>query len=108
MTKEKALEIINENLSMFPQNKSKKYHSELPEELSIWYCYPLDSGHSIMAMLECHYKEKTAEETFEDYLMPLPVKQVLRKYKIVDGYVITEGEYSYEVGAKIYDGDDEY
>ena len=108
MTKEKALEIISENLSIFPQNKAKIYHSELPEELEMWYCYPIDSGHSIMAMLECHYQDKAQEEPFEDYLMPLPVKQVLRNYKIVKGFVIVEGEYNENTGAKIYDGDDEY
>ena len=35
-------------------------------------------------------------------------RKVLRKYKIVEGFVIVEGEYSEDTGAKIYDGDDEY
>lgn len=79
-------------------NKSIQYYHErgytrkgakypgLPEELAPFYLYPLDSGHSLMAIPKCFEKE-AKEGNAEDYECPICVKFVLEK-----GYTI-EGEF---------------
>lgn len=77
-------------------NKSMRYHSSLPPELAKWYCYTIDGGHSILAILKAHYKD---DMVFTDYLLPCPVKAVLStNYEIKNGYVVVDLPYSTEVG----------
>ncbi len=55
------------------------YHSPLPEELAPFYCYPLDAGHSILAVPAGLGLENIEHlEHWTEYLVPVPVKTILR------------------------------
>jgi hypothetical protein len=84
------------------------YPRQLPEELRPYHCYILDSGHSIMCVLETHLEE-ARKSSMDDYELPVPVKYVLEKgYRFVDGYVVVEAEYSEELGLMVDDKYSEY
>lgn len=87
--------------------QERPYPGQLPEELKPYHYYLLDSGHSIMCVLEIHLRD--AKGNMDDYEVPVPVKYVLEKgYRIVDQYIIVDAEYSKELGLIIDDGYDEY
>ena len=86
-------------------NKKKKYSLPLPPPLGRWYCYPPDSGHSIMCVLEQHF-EKGMDNTGN--LVPVPVKSVLRGYRIEDQYVVVDLPYDQQLGLIAPSEDDEY
>jgi len=82
----------------------RPYPGQLPAELKPYHYYILDSGHSIMCVLEVHMEE--AKGDMDNYEVPVPVKYVLEKgYRIVDGYIVIEAEYSPDIGLLV---DDEY
>jgi hypothetical protein len=83
----------------------KQYHSPLPPDLDEWYCYPSDSGHSILCVLQGIYK---GGEDPTDYMVPVPVKAVLRRYILHKGFVFVDLPYDPELGLITEEGDDEY
>jgi hypothetical protein len=104
--------VIAKSLTMFGRefnDRTKQYHSPLPSELEPWYCYPPDSGHSILVVLEKHAEEHEGIDPIGG-TVPAPVKQVLREgYRInEDGWVVCNLPYSDELGLLCEDGDDEY
>jgi hypothetical protein len=78
----------------------KAYHSPLPRELEQFYCYVKDAGHCILVLLP------SRGSPVEDYILPAPVKAVLKKgYTVKDGYVWSDLPYSDRTGL-ICDADD--
>jgi hypothetical protein len=85
-----------------------RYHSKLPVELDLWYCYLPDAGHSILCALEQHFKSGMSLEGIGEILIPLPVKTVLRSYRLSDGVPVVSGvEYDSMVGAMTPEEDGE-
>lgn len=87
----------------------KSYHSPLPPEIIDWYCYPLDSGHSILSIVSAHAAKCFAhgENPFL-CLVPVPVKTVLRGFNIIEGFVIVDAEYNQILGLLTPAEDDEF
>lgn len=84
----------------------KQYHSSLPPELATWYCYPSDSGHSILCVLKQHYRPG---EDNTGYLVPVPVKTVLRTgYAVDNGYIVVDLPYDPKLGLVTPHEDDEF
>lgn len=87
----------------------ERYHSPLPKDLRDWYCYMPDGGHSILAALGQHVTEEMGAEALGELLVALPVKTVLRDYRMQAGVPVVSGvEYDSAVGARVPDGDTEY
>lgn len=87
----------------------KSYPRPLPQSLATWYCYTSDGGHSIVCVLEVHWREHQEKEDLSDYLIPIPVKSVLRQgYAEHNGYIVIDMPYDQDVGLLVPDGDDEW
>ncbi|WP_433257840.1 hypothetical protein ACQPYK_21660 [Streptosporangium sp. CA-135522] len=84
----------------------RPYPGELPTELAPWHCYTPHDGHSIMVLLA----QFASEGDPEDYIVPLPVKSVLRAGWQVngDGFIVIDLPYSTETGLVTPPEDDEY
>lgn len=67
--------------------------------------YPADSGHSILCVLK---KEFRPGADLTNSLLPVPVKAVLRKYSIDNGYVVVDLPYDSNFGLEINTEDDEF
>jgi hypothetical protein len=87
-------------------NFNKKYHAPLPADLAPWYIYVVDSGHSILALIEGNFDKHSADLVNE--LCPCPVKTALRQYEMFQGYPVVKAEYSAELGLIAPDGDEEF
>ncbi len=94
--------IIQRNLESFLV-PNKKYHSRLPQELENWHCYTSDGGHNILCCLKKDYQPNT---NLADYLVPIPVKLVLKNYEIKGNYVVVDAPYTEQLGL-IFDPEDE-
>jgi hypothetical protein len=102
----KSTEMINQALS--GMLKEIPYPKKLPTELEQWHCYVLDSGHCIYGVLE---SEHLQERPIEDSMLPIPVKTVLRGYKVIDDYVFCTSSsvtYSAAIGLNVPSEDIEY
>lgn len=86
-------------------DESKSYYQPLPPELAKWYCYTTDGGHSILVAVKSLYDPTKGPESF---LVPAPVKTVLRGYTRDREYIIVNLPYSHEVGLIVPAGDDEF
>lgn len=86
----------------------RPYPGQLPKELQPYHCYLLDSGHSIICVLETHLEE-AQKTSMDDYELPVPVKYVLEKGYRFDGqYIIVDAEYNEELGLMVDDKYHEY
>ncbi len=83
----------------------KAYPRPLPAALQEWYCYTVDGGHSIMCAIKSLYEPGGDPERF---LVPVPVKSVLRGYAQQDGYVVADLSYDSRVGLVTPAEDDEF
>ena len=83
----------------------QSYPQPLPEVLQSWYCYTCDGGHSIVCAVKQMYQPGVGPEAF---LVPVPVKTVLRGYAEQDGYIIVDLPYDKQVGLITPQGDDEF
>jgi hypothetical protein len=92
----------------------KRYPAPLPPDLEACYCYTIDGGHSILVVLENVYREG---EPVQDYLVPAPVRAVLRAgYSVKQCRIGNEVwplvwcrlPYSPEIGLLEDPGDSEY
>jgi hypothetical protein len=83
----------------------KSYYTDLPTEVLPWYVYLSDCGHNIVCILAKDYQEETE---LTQFLIPIPVKTVLRDYQIKNGYVVVDLPYSSEEGLLISEEDDEF
>lgn len=86
-------------------NRDALYHSDLPNELSPWYLYPYDSGHSILCVLKADWDLHTDKTQLQ---VPVPVKTVLRGYEIRDGFVVVDVPYDETLGLRAPPEDDEF
>lgn len=87
-------------------DQERTYPEMLAPELEVAYCYTLDGGHSVIVVLENEYIEGTP---VEDWLVPAPVRAVLRAgYTVRDGLVWCRLPYSPEIGLLIEDNDEEF
>lgn len=87
----------------------KSYPRPLPQSLQSWYCYTGDGGHCIVCVLTCHYQQYQKHDDFTDYLIPVPVKTVLRQgYQEINGYIVVDLPYDQDTGLVFPDGDDEW
>lgn len=74
----------------------RSYPEPLPAELVPWYCYLRDGGHSIAVVVP---EGEGAPEDPTDYLVPVPVRTVLRTEWHVDGgYVYCRVPYDPQLG----------
>jgi hypothetical protein len=87
----------------------KEYHKTLPESVSGWYCYVKDGGHSILCLLKRNVVQAfEPDENIADFLIPVPVKTVLRDYTIENSFVVVDIEYSAETGLQTNPADTEW
>jgi hypothetical protein len=86
-------------------DRTKSYPQTLPPELQRWYCYPLDGGHSIVVAIASRY---ASDRSPEEFLVPAPVKTVLRGYESRDGYIVVDLPYNNDVGLITPAGDEEF
>ncbi len=84
------------------------YHSKLPPELEKFYVYFPDAGHSINCLLAEHAAEAFTTHSVRDHLVPVPVKTVLRGYKVQRGYVVVDVPYDSELGLMVEPEDEEF
>lgn len=92
------------------QNGTKQYLDSLPKELKQWYVYSYPKGHCIKVLPPLLNSNKSDNEPLEDFLVSIPVKTVLKGYKIdPNGLVLVEGlEYNPDLGEIIPHSDIEY
>src|SRR5947199_9868467 len=83
----------------------KTYPQPLLAALQAWYCYTRDGGHSIMCAVKSLYEPGTDPENF---LVPVPIKSVLRGYQEQDGYIVVDLPYHRQFGLVTPAGDDEF
>lgn len=84
---------------------SKSYPTPLPDALRQWYCYTRDGGHSILVAVESLYSSGSDPSTF---LVPAPVKTVLRGYEQRDGYIVADLPYNARIGLVVPPEDEEF
>lgn len=78
----------------------KLYPKRLPDELIPYHAYLIDSGHSILCVLESMWAEAKSDPDM--YEVAVPVKYVIEKgYRIEEGYVIVDAPYDKMVGLDI-------
>jgi hypothetical protein len=99
-----AREIIHQILDAYLV-AGKTYPRPLPKELQEWYCYTVDGGHSIVCAIKRLYQPNATPDTF---LVPVPVKSVLRGYTEQDGYILVDLPYDSQIGLMTPGEDDEY
>jgi hypothetical protein len=70
----------------------RHYPAPLPPALEASYCYTSDGGHSVIVVLENEYPAAAAEQDplvpISDYLVPAPVRTVLRRGYTVRNHLI--------------------
>ncbi|MGW0844203.1 hypothetical protein ACWD26_29510 [Streptomyces sp. NPDC002787] len=88
----------------------KSYHSPLPADLTPWYCYTVDGGHSIVVALDTGgFGEAPSRQQLEESLCPAPVKSVLRAdVRWHDGFPICKLPYDPNLGLVTPEEDHEY
>lgn len=69
------------------------------------YAYCSDGGHSIVCCLKQDFQTGI---DLTDFLLPVPVKSVLRGYQNLDGYIVVDLPYSTEIGLITSPEDDEF
>ncbi len=84
---------------------TKRYPKPLPPPVARWYCYPKDAGHSILCVLKSSVDAGLLDD---DSLVPVPVRSVMRKHKVKNGYIIVDMPYDARIGLRVPDGDEEF
>lgn len=86
--------------------RGKTYLSPLPDALRAWYCYTSDGGHSLLCAVKSLY---TPGGDPNDFLVPMPVKSVLRAgHTEQEGYIVVDIPYNSLIGLITPREDDEY
>lgn len=89
MPKEEIInKLIEENIDV-----SVKYHTPLPGDIAQWYVYTLNSGHRILCVLNKDLDDNMTGIDYEDRLVSLPVKTVLRGYAVKNGFVVIDPDF---------------
>lgn len=75
----------------------RAYHLILPDDLSAWYVYMEQYGHSILCILKQDEKIAFTSQDKLYFLIPMPVKTVLNNYRVRKGIIIcTNPDVSYD------------
>lgn len=80
-------QIITESLGAYLTQPQPAYPRPLPADIAPWYCYTGDGGHSVLGLLAEQVELWTDNPL--DYLVPIPVKSVLRGYRVEHGYIVS-------------------
>jgi hypothetical protein len=84
----------------------KTYPHPLSAQIEPWYCYTVDGGHSICVIIMSQVKPG---EPLEDFLVPAPVKTVLRAGVAKrNGFLWCDLPYDDTRGLVVPEGDNEY
>jgi len=84
----------------------RKYPQPLPDDLTPFYCYTRDGGHSILVVLENEYMQGDSPVRF---IIPAPIKTVLKTgYHLRDGFVWAVLPYNQDGGLQVEEEDVEY
>jgi hypothetical protein len=75
--------------------EGRLYTGNMPFEIQAWYAYCSDKGHCLVCCLLDHYEP---EGDLISKLLPVPVRAVLRGFKIIRGYIVVDLPYSPETG----------
>lgn len=90
--------------------EGRRYTRSLPPELEAAYAYISDSGHSLIVLID----ELVEGPNVDDYLLPVPVRTVLRLgYRVDDNGIVHVRSgpgvsYSREVGLVVPEEDEEW
>lgn len=96
---EDTLKPINEPDTL-PKSETDKLIAQVPKEIRFAYTYNSETGHSILAIPSCLAERSKGMET--DYLVPMPVRYVLKKgYVLRGGYLYVDVKYDPVFGADI-------
>jgi hypothetical protein len=94
MSKEQIIKkLIEENIE-----PGIKYHSPLPVDISPWYVYTRNSGHRVLCVLKNNFSSDMTDADYENRLVSVPVKTVLRGYTVQNGFIIVDCEYNADTG----------
>jgi hypothetical protein len=78
-----------------------KYKGYLPKDLEKHHVYYVDSGHSIVCVLESHL-DQAQKTDMKMYEVPVPVKYVVKKgYRFVNDHVVVDAPYDEFLGLVI-------
>lgn len=95
-------EVVSLALTGVPLRPDAHYHTPLPVEVAPFYCYPLDSGHSILAV-------PSGLEPRVEHLVPVPVATMLRLgWFMQDGLPVVDLPYDPELGLVVEPADEEW
>jgi hypothetical protein len=84
----------------------RKYPHSLPDDLTPFYCYTRDGGHSILVVLENEYRRGDSPVRF---IVPAPIKTVLKAgYYQRDGFVWAVLPYNRDGGLQVEEEEVEY
>lgn len=82
------------------------YPHPLPDDLSPYYCYTRDGGHSLLVVVENEYRPGDSPVRF---IIPAPVKMVMKsRYHQKDGLLWAVLPYDRDDGLRVDDKDIEY
>lgn len=88
-------------------DRSKQYSEPLPEDIQPFYCYPIDSGHSILAVIRNIYPGDASDPW--GYVVPVPVKTILRVgWEMIEGLPWVVVPYDQDLGLMAPDEDTEF
>jgi hypothetical protein len=88
--------------------KAVRYPGEIPTDITSHHVYLLDTGHSILCVLQKYWDEATKGDP-NDYEVPVPVKYVLEKgYAIKGDFIIVDAPYDSDFGLDVPDEYCEY
>jgi len=88
----------------------RSYSGEINPAIAPWHTYIADAGHSVFAILSEH-EDQAFNSDPTQYLMPIPVKSVMRGYELRDGYIIacaSQLKYDQSLGLICPSEDDEF
>lgn len=88
----------------------KSYSGEINPAIISWHIYLADAGHSVFAILSDH-EDLAFNGDPTQYLVPIPIKSVMRGYELRDGYIIAcapELKYDQVFGLVCPSEDDEF
>lgn len=91
--------------------KHRDYPGSLLPKLKPWHAYVADAGHCVFAILQQHEADAFASGQPEQYLIPMPVKSVLRGFETREGFILSVAgdlEYHPALGLRTPEGDNEY
>lgn len=93
-----------------PLTRGATYPEPLDPDLSRWYLYLADAGHSVLVAVASLIPEGQEEGDVSPYLVPAPVLMVQRLgwRRNAQGFLVADVPYDPNLGLVSEPGDDEY